>query len=339
MSVSDQVTLADVAQASGCSLATVSLALRNKPGVSLETRKRILDIAADLGYVVRSAETPVQTVGLLIKSEPESLQRGGPFYAYVLAGIEEICRRHQINLLYGTLLVDASNRALETPPLLFNDSLDGLLLVGVRLDETLGATLARLRTPFVLVDAYSEALKVDSVLSNNYRAAYTAVEYLWQLGHRHIALVGGGPASFPSIAERYRGYQQALLDHGMTETYAADCELRSDAALEAARSLLLSHPEITAIFGCNDEMAIATMQAARELGVAVPQRLSVIGFDDIELAQHVIPALTTLHVDKVLMGQMAMQLLLWRLENLDATRVTTLIDAPLVERQSVAACP
>ncbi|MBN1922395.1 MAG: LacI family DNA-binding transcriptional regulator [Anaerolineae bacterium] len=337
--MNDQVTLADIAQASGCSLATVSLALRNKPGVSQETRKRIMDIAAELGYAVRSVEVPVQTVGLLIKSEPELRQRGGPFYAYVLAGIEEICRRHRINLLYGTMLVDVCNHALETPPLLFNDTLDGLLLVGVRLDEPLEATLSHLRTPVVLVDAYSESLKVDSVLSNNYRAACNVVEYLWQQGHRHIALVGGGPASFPSILDRYRGYQQALLDHGAAEVYVADCPLRSDAALEATRSLLSNHPEITAIFGCNDEMAIAAMQAARELGISVPQQLSVVGFDDIELAQHVVPALTTLHVDKVLMGQMAMQLLLWRLENLDATCVTTLIDAPLVERQSVAACP
>lgn len=333
-----QVTLADVAQASGCSLATVSLALRNKPGVSQETRKRIMDVAAELGYVVRTVEVAAQTVGLLIKSEPELPQRGGPFYAYVLAGIEEVCRRHRINLLYGTMLVDASNRALETPPLLFNDTLDGLLMVGVRLDDTLVTTLSRLHIPLVLVDAYTEVPKVDAVLSNNFRAAYNAVEYLWQWGHRHIALVGGGPASFPSIVERYRGYKQALFDHGVMETYVVDCELRSDAAFEVARSLLLRHPEITAIFGCNDEMAIAAMQAARELGIALPQQLSVVGFDDIELAQHVVPALTTLRVDKVLMGQMAMQLLLWRLENLDATRVTTLIDAPLVERQSVAVC-
>lgn len=337
--MSEQVTLADIARESGFSLATVSLALRNRPGVSQETRQRILDIAASMGYVVRSAEPAAQTVGLLIKSEPQQLQRGGPFYAYVLAGIEEICRRNRINLLYATMLVDAYNRALESPPLLLNDTLDGLLIVGVRLDRTLELSLSRFRAPLVLVDAYSEVGKYDAVLSNNFQAAYTAVEYLWQQGHRHIALVGGGPGAFPSIAERYRGYQQALLDFGAAEVYVADCELRSDAVFEATRALLQRRPEITAIFGCNDEMAIAAMQAVRELGMAVPQALSIVGFDDIELAQHVAPALTTLRVDKVLMGQMAMQLLLWRLENPDATRVTTLIHAPLVERQSVAACP
>ncbi len=337
--MSDQVTLADVAEASGFSLTTVSLALRNKPGISQETRKRIADVAANLGYVLRPTEIAVQTVGLLIKSEPAQPQRGGPFYAYVLAGIEEICRRNRINLLYATMPVDIYNRVLEAPPLLFNDTLDGLLMVGVRLDNVLETTLSRLRVPLVLVDAYSEFSKIDAILSDNYRAAYTAVDYLWQHGHRHIALVGGGPEAFPSIADRYRGYRQALNDHGAEKVYVADCELRSDAAFEAARSLLRSHPEVTAIFGCNDEMAIATMQAARELGMAVPKRLSVVGFDDIELAQHVFPALTTLRVDKGLMGQMAMQLLLWRLENPNATHVTTLIDAPLVERQSVAACP
>lgn len=335
--MSDQVTLADVAEASGFSLTTVSLALRNKPGISQATRQRIAGVAASLGYVVRPPEVAPQTVGLLIKSEPARPERGGPFYASVLAGIEEICRRNRINLLYATVPVDAYNRVLEVPPLLSNDTLDGLLMVGVKLDDAMATPLSRLRVPLVLVDAYSEFRKVDAVLSNNYHAAYTAVDYLWQHGHRHIALVGGGPEAFPSIADRYRGYRQALLDHGVTEVYVADCELRSDAALEAARGLLLRHPGITAVFGCNDEMAIATMQAARELGIPVPQQLSIAGFDDIELAQHVTPALTTLRVDKVLMGQMAMQLLLWRLENPGATHITTLIDAPLVERDSVVA--
>lgn len=338
----DQVTLTDIARESGFSLATVSLALRNKPGISEETRKRITDIAATLGYALRPVETAskaaVETIGLLMKSEPELPQRGGPFYAHVLAGIEDVCRRSRVSLFYATMLVDAYSRALEIPPLLANGTLDGLLMVGVMIDAALGMALSRLRTPLILVDAYSESGQYDAVVSDNFQAAYAAVDYLWQRGHRHIALVGGGPKSFPSIAERYRGYRQALLDHDMTEIYVADCELRGAAAFEATHALLERHPEVTAVFGCNDEVAIAVMQAAREMGIVVPQELSVIGFDDIELAQHVAPALTTLRVDKVLMGQKAMQLLLWRLENPEAARMTLVIHAPLVERQSVAAC-
>ncbi len=341
--MSEQVTLADIARESGFSLATVSLALRNRPGVSEETRKRVLEVAAALGYELHAPETApgpsIGTVGLLMKSEPGLPPSGGYFYDPVLAGIEEQCRHHRVNLFYAGVPVDAYSRALESPLLFTNPALDGLLLVGVQLDESLALTLSRRRLPLVLVDAYADAPRYDAVLCDNFQAAYTGVSYLIQRGHRHIALVGGGPQAYPSIADRYRGYQQALLDHGITAHYVADCPLRGSAALEATRALLEQHPEITAIFGCNDDVAIAAMQAARETGRAVPEQLSVLGFDDIELAQHVTPPLTTLRVDKVAMGQMAMQLLLWRAENLETPRLTVLIHPTLVERQSVCKVP
>lgn len=342
--MSDQIKLTDVARASGFSPATVSLALRNKPGVAPATRERIIEIAATLGYVQRSPEasnkTPTPLVGLLMKARADLPHRGGPFYAPVLAGIEDICRQQHFNLLYATVLVDSYNRPREVPALLSNENLKGLLVVGAWLDPTLETALSHLPTPVILVDAYAtEAGKYDAVLSDNFQGAYTAVEHLWQYGHRHIALVGGGPEAFPSIAERYRGYRQALLDHGMINEYCAACELHSEAAFEATRTLLRQYPEITAIFGCNDEVALAAIQAARELGRTVPQTLSVVGFDDIEVARHVTPPLTTLRVDKVLMGQMAMRALLWRLENPEAPHMVTQIHTPLIQRQSVAKHP
>jgi LacI family transcriptional regulator len=138
------------------------------------------------------------------------------------------------------------------------------------------------------------------------------------------------------LRERRQGYILALKEHGIAETLFADCAPKKEKAFEAATLLLSQHPQLTAVFGCNDEMALAAMRAAQALGRQVPQELSVIGFDDIDLAQHVTPPLTTMHVDKVAMGRMAVQLLINRIEFPEAEPVTLVIHPRLIERESVS---
>ncbi|MBN1262464.1 MAG: substrate-binding domain-containing protein, partial [Anaerolineae bacterium] len=162
-----------------------------------------------------------------------------------------------------------------------------------------------------------------------------AIEYLIRRGHRHIGLIGGGPEAYPSLRDRYNGYRRALKDNNIQESYLARSVLKSGPAYKATLALLKGNPHITALFGCNDEVAIAAMQAIRDLGMKVPEDISIIGYDDIDLAQHVIPSLTTMQVDKVSMGQIAVQMLTWRLANPDSQRVTVVIHTPLIERKSV----
>ncbi len=340
--MSEQITLKDIARESGVSVPTVSLALRNRPGVSDDTRRRVLDAAEGLGYQLKQEERPVQaqtpkTIGLIIKSDPDAGPRASPFYSFVVAGIEDACRKNQLNLLYANMPVDADNHPVEAPALLMDENLKGLLTVGAFLDETLDEALGKQEHAIVLVDAYSRADCYDAVVSDNFTAAYQAVEYLIRRGHQHIGLIGGGPSAYPSLRDRYNGYRRALKDNELGGIYLAGCELRSEPAYQATLALLRANPQITALMGCNDEVAIAGMQAIRDLGRKVPDDISVIGYDDIELSRHVIPALTTMQVDKVSMGQFAVQLLLWRLENPEAQRMTVVINTPLRERESVRA--
>jgi LacI family transcriptional regulator len=102
---------------------------------------------------------------------------------------------------------------------------------------------------------------------------------------------------------------------------------------------LEQHPQITALFACNDHTAIAALRAAQAIGRRVPEDLAVIGFDDIDLAQHVVPALTTMHVDKVTMGRLAVQMLKYRLAHPESDQVTTVLRPRLVERESVTSRP
>ncbi len=335
-----RVTLGDIARQSNVSLATVSLVLRGKPGINTETRQRVLNVARGLQYRTRPhvdlvTEPGLQRVGMLIKTRAGDPPHSNHFYAPVLAGIEAACRRHHINLLVATVPVDTDNHPEELPRMLQEDDLDGLLLVGAFVGSTITRLLERRHVPTVLVDAYAAENSYDAVLSDNIRGAYEAVSFLIQNGHRHIGMVGSLPNAYPSFEERRRGYRQALHDHAIPEHYFADC--RPEAAAEATANLLRQSPQVTALFCCNDAMALDVMQAAQALGRRIPDDISIIGFDNIDLAEHVTPALTTMHVDKISMGRLAVQLLMYRAAFPGASQLTNILRPTLVKRASVRA--
>jgi LacI family transcriptional regulator len=338
-----KVKMSDIAQKSGVSISTVSLVLRDKSGIPTETRQRVLKTAQKLGYHPKPtshhqpASIQLRNLGLIIKSEPDVTPQANPFYSQVLAGIEDTCRQKKINLLYATLPVDVNNHPVAVPRLLLEESTDGLLVVGTLLDDALAPVLNQKAVPIVLVDAYAPSEKYDTVVSDNVRGAFQAVSYLVQRGHLHIGMVGCCPDGYPSLRERRQGYVQALKEYGLTEVYFTDCAPNKEAAFEATTQLLSQHPQVTAVFACNDETALAAMRAAQAFGRKVPKDFSVIGFDDIDLSQHVTPSLTTMHVDKVGMGRMAVQLLISRVEFPDAGLVTAVIHPRLIERESVVA--
>lgn len=334
-----KVTMTDIAQQSDVSPATVSLVLRDKPGVSDETRQRVLDVAHELGYQLKvSTPAPpahnLSRIGLLLRAREGDLPQTNHFYSSVLAGIEAACRQAHINLLYATMLVDEHNNPLNQPRLLVDETLDGLLLVGAFLNDRLHTYLEQYPAPMVLVDAYATDESYDAVVSDNLMGGFEATEYLIAQGHRQIAIVGSRPMGYPSIQARRRGYAQAMSKHGLPPIFM-DCLLTPEAAGQATAALLAAHPTTTAVFACNDEVAIAVVKAAKEHGRVVPTDLSVIGFDNIDLAQYVTPALTTMCVDKLGMGRLGVQLLLNRVQFPTAGTVQAVIRPQLIERQSV----
>lgn len=340
-STNDKITLADIARASGVSPATVSLVLRDKPGVGPETRQRVRDVAQALGYITTpSMQTQnragVTNIGLVVKVRRDDLPEANSFYAPVLTGIELICRKNRVNLLYATMPVDEHNHPVQMPRLLAESHTEGLLLVGMHLDEAMIAALSQQAGPVVLVDAYAPGGLHDAVVIDNENGAYQATRYLIEHGHHHIAIVGSEPNAYPGIQERRAGYLRALAEYGLSP-YFADCRLWPEAVPPVLTGLLQQHPHITALFGCNDSVAIAAMRVAQTLGRCIPKDLSIVGFDNITLAYHVSPSLTTMRVDKMGMGRLAAQTLLNRLEFPRAGQVHVVICPHLIERESVQA--
>lgn len=334
-------TMREIAAKAEVALSTVSQVLNNRANVAPDTRERVLQAAAELGYRPKVAiDAPFaatsSTIGLITRRRNHERLIVNPFYSYIIAGVERECQRQHINLMYANLEVDERNHAQSLPGMLLNELVDGVIIVGAFLEEAVADISRRIRRNIVLVDGYTSQEAFDSVLIDNYAGAVNAVTHLLDHGHRHIGLIGSSPDAYPSVLERRRGYLAALAARGIEQTYIEDSpRLERIDAYDAALRLLKRCPQITAIFAINDDSAIGVLNAARELGRRVPDDLSVIGFDDIDLAQEVTPALTTIHVDKVLMGTMALRLLRDRMHDPERAAITTTISTQLIARESV----
>ena len=308
------------------------------PGIPSETRRSVLEAAKELGYRLSSgAPYRLSSLALIVKADADLPPNINPFYSHVMAGVENSCWQKKITLLYASLPVDDENCAVEIPHLLREQDVDGYLIVGALINGALEECLKDKDTPVILVDSYDPARRYDSVLSANFCGAYQAVRHLIRMGHQSIGCVGGSEIAYPSIRERRQGYLRALADHGLKAPYLAGTKtLKSSESYSAVLEMLTRYPEVSAIFGCNDELSFSVFRAAQALGRKIPGDLSVIGFDNVETARHVTPGLTTMHVDKVSMGRLAVRALAERLEAPEMERITISIHPRLVERESAA---
>ena len=331
-------TLAEVAAAVDLSPAAVSLALNGKPGVSNATRERVLEASRRLGYQQRSSSRQrghIPTmVTLVVRALPDQ-PAANVFYGPILSGIEERCRGLHIRLMFAIMPVDEHNHPLEIPRSVTDHRTDGLILVGADFGPRSASMLGGGRLPTVLVDGYAEDEVLDSVDIDNVSGALTAVRYLIGRGHREIAIVGTTPDAFPGILERRVGYEQALSEAGLTPHFIDVPYYDHELSAAAAVRYVKANPQVTAIFCANDLVAITFIQAARTAGISIPDQVSVVGFDDIDLASIIAPSLTTMAVDKPGMGRLALTLLLHQLEVGKECGTTTLMKPRLVERATV----
>lgn len=305
-----RATLEDVASAAGVSKATVSKALNGRDDVSAATRERVLSAVAALDY--RSTTAPGRGTArralAVVFDIPAS-----PYILNVLQGVLASATDGKLDLL-TRLAPDRSvrtQRAVAREWVADQRAAGVVGIVGLTLSEpdALIDASADADVPFVMVDPVDTLHeRMVSIGSSNWAGARTAADHLLALGHRRIAWIGGPEASYPA-RDRYYGYQAALDAAGL-ET---DPELVRigpfDVAAGArhARDLLaLPHPP-TAIMAADDELAVGVLAAARELGVRVPEQLSVTGFDDTPQAAWTTPSLTTVHQHLDGMGRMAVQ--------------------------------
>jgi len=266
-----------------------------------------------------------------------------PFFAELVCGIEALCRQTG----YSVFLCNSDNdpkRQQDYLRTLLEKRVDGLLLSAAGEADVLAQLFQRVRVPLVAVDRLVPAPGADRVSVDNRAGAYTAVKHLLDLGHTRIACISG-PAEFDVASERVQGWRQALQDHGLQpdEQLLVHSDFSSAGGYETMRALLRGPQGLaagkqcfTALFASNDLMAIGALRAASEANCRVPEQLSVVGFDDIELGGYVFPSLTTVGCAHRELGHQAGQLLIARIENPKSALRDVRLTPRLVVRESTA---
>lgn len=326
--------LRDIALEVGCSVNTVSRALSNKPDVSPETRARVLEVAARLHY------TPNLLARALVSKQTRTLglvvtDCTNPYYGQMIRGVEAAATRAGFALLLATSdeNPEKERRVLTT---LRERRVDGLLIAPIDGKAEHLAELESDGLPQIYLSRPPEGFAADFVANDNRAGAALAVRHLVELGHRMIAHATRESAVFSAVG-REAGYLEALraagLDDGPTLRGAPDIE----GGRRVARLLLERDPLPSAIFAYNDLMAIGLMSELAAAGHRVPEDVSVVGYDDIELAAYVQPPLTTVAQQTTEIGRRAAELLVRRIERGPAHRPRTIVLPPvLVVRGSTA---
>ncbi|BCY10031.1 LacI family DNA-binding transcriptional regulator [Actinoplanes sp. L3-i22] len=315
MTRADRPTIRDVARAAGVSKGTVSFALNGRPGVSEDTRARILAAARELGWTPSAKARALSisrsfAVGLVLAREPELLG-ADPFFPAFIAGVERtLSDRGQALVLQ---VVPEAEEEAGYRRLAGAGRVDGVFLLDLRVVDPRFALLVELGLPAVSIARPDVPSGFPAVLVDDRPGIAATVRHLAGLGHRRIAHVAG-PAHFLHGSRRARAFAEALAEAGLPPGAVVEADFSAAGGAAATRELLTGDERPTAIVYANDLMAIAGLAVAHEYGLAVPAQLSVTGFDDTELAGHVRPALTSVRTDPYLWGRQAALALLALIE-------------------------
>ena len=331
-----RATIRDIAGAAGVSIATVSRVLNGRPDVSAETREVVLRVVRERGFSTNRSARALSAgrTGLIGVTLPMVHVE---YFSRILWGASEALYEHDMRTVLCPTMHERDREGTLLDRLMQGTTDGALLLLTTETNEALKA-LERQGYPFVVLDPrYAVDEGIPVVTAAHWAGAKAATDHLLALGHRRIAAITG-PHGWVASVDRLDGYQSALAGAGVLP--APELIAKGNFTREsgyAAASTLLALPEPpTAIFAFNDEMAVGAMQAAEERGLRLPEDLSIAGFDDLEKAEIVAPALTTVRQPLAEMGRMAVSLLTRLLERqrLEALRVE--LGTKLVVRESTA---
>ena len=336
----NRLTLAEIAQRAGVSVATVSRVLSDYPHVKEATRRRIKTILSEMRYDAQALYSPfvaerTPMVGLLIPAAMAGLGLDRAVYLTLLHAVRQEVEARGYGLYVGTFSGGTSDE-LVGDRVIRDRQIAGAVVARIRSDDD----ITPLRAAGVNVVALNHPIAnagVHTITVDNRAAAASAARHLIELGHRRIAVLGG-PDDVYSAAERLRGYQDAVRAAGLSPKSlpVARTDLAEEQGGRAIKDLLDASDPPTAVLAVNDYLALAALMVATERGLRVPGDLSIVGFDDIEAAGYVSPGLTTVHMPWDRMGRWGARLLLDALDEELVETVSVRMKTELVVRGSTA---
>lgn len=337
-----RVKLRDIADATGLSLSAVSLALSGKAGVSAENRRRVVDAARGLNYerpTARFRGAP-PAISVVIERLPVAITKD-PFNRPILEGLEAAARPHGYRVAME--FVGPEDHPAAAPWARGAPTAGAVILGGGDLSPRWVAAAAAAPLPVVMVDHVVPGLDLPAVVSDNLGGSHAMTSHLIEMGHRRIGYIRG-PAKYWTLSERLAGFLLALQEHGIWPEQSLLPPRVSHAEEKGYHEMrrLLDLPEPpTAVLAVSDKAAVGAYRAAQERGLAIPEEISIAGFDDIETGRALNPPLTTVHVSGDEMGRVAFERLRLLMEGDEAQLVRQMrwtIPTSLVIRGSVARC-
>ena len=301
-------TIKDVARDAGVSVATVSRVFNDSERVSEDTRRRVRTVAEKLRFWPNGAARSLITnrthaIGVLLPD------LHGEFFSEVIRGIDLAARREGMHILVSSSHSDIHE--LVTTLRSMRGRIDGLIIMAPERESAPAIRASAWDCPVVLLGPGTEVPDFDTVAIANHDGSYAVVRHLQRLGHKRIATVTG-PAKNLDAVQRLEGYRAAMREGGVTNTRSLEIQgdFTEPSGYQAVGTLRQLSPPPTAVFVANDVMAIGVLGAYRDAGIHVPREVAIVGFDDIGLARHLTPPLTTVHVDAFQLGERALHRLL-----------------------------
>ncbi len=342
-------TIKEIARISGVSIATVSRVINNSPYVDENTKRKVLEVIKKYNYIPNPAAKMLPTgklekypykksIGVVI-ADTAKYGFANLFFSKVFYGIMEGFINYKFNLF--TRIINTSCNLEEEINFLFNNC-DGLIGIGHGIENFVTELVKRdPRFPLVLIEGYTNdsSLKINSVLVDNFNAAAIATRYLIECGHKRIGIIKG-PDDYITALDRYKGFLFTLNEANIKikDEYIETGNLEYTGGYEAILRMIKKIKRKnfpTAIFCVNDFTALGAKDALEKNGFIIPDKVSLIGFDNIELTEQVVPHLTTINVDKENMGRLAVKRLYDLINSQEFSVAKITIYGTLVARNSV----
>ena len=334
------VTMRQIAERADVSIGTVSHVVNGTAKVRPKLRDRVLEAIRSLGFQPSALAQGLRTnrtrmLGMII---PDITN---PFFPSIVRGAEDVAFKHS----YRVILCNTDNDPAKES--LYFTELRSYRTAGLLIIPAAGSDIASALKPgspgippVVCLDRCPDGWTGDSVVVANELGAYRATQHLIQAGHRHLAVITG-PSKLANSVERLNGFRKALKEANLSlpSEFIQEAAFDTRSGFQVAKRLLKMLPQPTAIFACNDMMALGVLHAVHELGLRCPEDLSLVGFDNLEFCEYTSPGLTSVYQPGYQLGATAANLLLGRINGLKDRAKRLVLETELKVRNSVLPIP
>lgn len=334
MKKSTRPNINTISNITGYSKATVSNALNKRRGVKRETSERIFEVAKELGYI---NQLECNKIRFIVYRLPGSDFAESPVLPMAMKGAERVCMEAGFEVAVNYLDMSANSYQQDLNVLL-NDRTHGIVIMGSEVEESEIAKFKEARLPLVLIDYWSDDSDLECIITNAKDSLRQIVEYLVEMGHTKVGYIRSQLRSFP-LRDREEALRFYLDKAGypLLERYICDVGVSSHEAYKSMKKWLEKNTELpTVFFADNDFMAMGAIRAMKDIGIRLPEDVSVVGFDDVSLSELITPRLTTIHVEMERFGELAAQKIISIVQNPSRPKSKEVVSTYFVKRESVA---